>query len=359
MNKKQHLYSLSGLKVIAIWLIFWLHSWLTNPPCDLGARCCEFFFVVSGFLVYYTQKDTSSCTWGDSLRYVKSKLVSIWPMHLLGFILSLCSMSLSNIFSQSTLIRGVINLLLLQSWFNIETVFFSFNGPSWYLSSLLFCYLLTPVLLRMIRNRRKVIIYFPVVFFVRYFIEETQFYYPNTYTDFNIHVSPVLRMFEFFLGMMICSVWRTLTEHLKDKSVKLPVNITFILGSVVEVFLLCITATLFVTKQNSWGRAIFVLYFCFFVLLFAFDSGIVSRFFATKPMRWFAAIQLEFFIFHIPVINLVNVYVAPHGFTSYQLAGITFTIVLVISWLYHVFLKKPAEKLTAHVLHELYHWITS
>ena len=135
--QKHRISSLAGLKVIAIWLIFWWHSWLTNPPCDLGARCCEFFFVASGFLVYYTHNDSSTCTWGDSLRYITKKLVTIWPMHLLAFILCLCAMPIAEVFTQSTAIRGLINLLLLQCWIDIELIFLSFNGPSWCLSSVL------------------------------------------------------------------------------------------------------------------------------------------------------------------------------------------------------------------------------
>lgn len=73
-KQDSRIHSLSGLKVIAILLIFWWHSWLNNPPCDLGARCCEFFFVASGFLVYYSHKDTSSCTWKASFNAVLRKL---------------------------------------------------------------------------------------------------------------------------------------------------------------------------------------------------------------------------------------------------------------------------------------------
>lgn len=82
----QKIQSIAGLKVIAIWLIFWWHSWLTNPPCDLGARCCEFFFVASGFLVFISHQNVSKpCTWKASADYVRKKLVSVWPIHFLAF----------------------------------------------------------------------------------------------------------------------------------------------------------------------------------------------------------------------------------------------------------------------------------
>lgn len=45
----QRIGSLAGLKVIALLLLFWWHSPIPNPNVDIGARVCEFFFVVSGF----------------------------------------------------------------------------------------------------------------------------------------------------------------------------------------------------------------------------------------------------------------------------------------------------------------------
>ena len=353
------IHSLAGLKVIAILLIFWWHSWLPNPPCDLGARCCEFFFVASGFLVYYTHKGTFSCTWRDSLQYVRKKLVTIYPMHLLGFILVLFSMSLTDVFSKSTLIRGITNLLLLQSWINIEQVFFSFNGPSWFLSSLLFCYFLTPVLLRLIRNRRKVWVYFPVVFLIRYAIEELQFYYPNSYFDFNIHVSPFLRMMEFFLGVMTGCIWNRLYDLLQTRLEKASPALRFGLFSILELLTLSLTAGFMVSKQNSWGRAVFTLWFCAVVLVFAFDGGIISSLCATKPMKWLSGLQFEIFLFHIPVIQLVSKYILAYNLSAAQFAGIALVIVILLSIVYRRVLKKPAEQCFGKLLDRIYSWVIS
>jgi len=41
----QRIGSLSGLKVIALILLFCWHSSIPNPHVDIGARACEFFFV--------------------------------------------------------------------------------------------------------------------------------------------------------------------------------------------------------------------------------------------------------------------------------------------------------------------------
>lgn len=43
-NGAEKLNSFSGLKLIALMMIFWWHSDFQKPILDLGARACEFFF---------------------------------------------------------------------------------------------------------------------------------------------------------------------------------------------------------------------------------------------------------------------------------------------------------------------------
>lgn len=351
-KQDSRIHSLSGLKVIAIWLIFWWHSWLNNPPCDLGARCCEFFFAASGFLVYYSHKDTSSCTWKDSFNAVLRKLAVMWPMHFLAFMICLLLLGREQIFSLSTLVCGILNLSLLQSWFNYEQVFFSFNGPSWFLSSLLFCYFMAPVLLRLIKKKKKAFIYFILAFAIRYTIEELEFYHPDTYMNFNIHVSPIIRLFEFFFGMLTACIWSMAMEFISKKLDSLNPHIIFAAASVCEAAVLFLTYYFMLTKQNTWGRHIFSLWFCVLIFFFAFDAGIISRLLSLKPLRWFAGIQFEFYIFHIPVLKLVSRYIEPHITTAAVLAGISFAIIILLSCLYKYVLKRPSESIMKKILNK-------
>ncbi len=356
----QKIQSIAGLKVIAIWLIFWWHSWLTNPPCDLGARCCEFFFVASGFLVFISHHNVSKpCTWKASADYVRKKLVSVWPIHFLAFCLCLCSMPLADIFTKDSLIKGLIHLLLLQSWSNSAATMFSFNGPSWFLSSLLFCYFSAPVLLRMIRRKRKILVLFPAVFLIRYAVEEIHFYYPNEYWVLSLHWSPVLRMMEFFLGMMVGSVWSDACCRVNRRCKNRAPVFSFWLFSIAEAAALYFTGMFLVTKQNFWGRAIFVLWFCAFIFIFAFDKGCLSRLLSLKPMGWFASVQFEFFIFHIPIINLVTRYLEPYIPSGKKLAAIAFATTLFLSQMYRLFLKNTVEKQMQSLLSKGWNWMIS
>ena len=80
-TKIQPIHSLTGIKVLAMLALFWWHAPFTyHPPVDLGARMCEVFFVISGFLFAYNHWDnkipeTHEAAWS----YVKKKFIKIWP----------------------------------------------------------------------------------------------------------------------------------------------------------------------------------------------------------------------------------------------------------------------------------------
>lgn len=108
----QRIGSLSGLKVIALILLFWWHSPIPNPHVDIGARACEFFFVVSGFLVSYNYSNKMMpATWKESCLYVKKKLSRMWPLHFVAFLICLFLMPISDIFTKKTVFEALINLL--------------------------------------------------------------------------------------------------------------------------------------------------------------------------------------------------------------------------------------------------------
>lgn len=50
-KEKTMINSLTGIKVIALLLLFVHHSSLPKLPFELGSRMCELLFVISGFLV--------------------------------------------------------------------------------------------------------------------------------------------------------------------------------------------------------------------------------------------------------------------------------------------------------------------
>ena len=216
---------------------------------------------------------------------------------------------------------------------------------------------MAPVLLRLIKKKRKAFVYFIIAFAIRYTIEELQYSYPNTYMNFNIHVSPVIRLFEFFFGMLTACIWSMVMEFISKKCDSVNPYVIFASASVCEIAALFLTYHFMLTKQNAWGRHIFSLWFCVLIFFFAFDAGIISKLLSIKPIRWFAGIQFEFYIFHIPVLKLVSKYIEPHITEPAVLASLSFAIIILLSCLYKYVLKRPSESIMKKVLEKCSKWI--
>ena len=120
---------------------FWNRLW--NHFMCYGSYVCSFFFLCSGFFLAYTWKEQSFGT------YIKKKLKRIYPLTLLVFLLALAlDLVLSNdvitegvtTFSPLWFVSVASNLLLVKAFIPLRSVYFSFHGPSWYVSVLMVFY---------------------------------------------------------------------------------------------------------------------------------------------------------------------------------------------------------------------------
>ncbi len=148
---KERLRSLQGLKALAIILMFYWHCPINNSPVDLGARICEFFFVASGFTMAYSYlQGDKLATFKETLGYTKRKLFQIYPLYFVAFILCIRPRYLA--LTIKSIVTILLNLTMLQAWSFDSEVSMSFNGTSWFVSCLMFCYLMTFIFFRIIRG---------------------------------------------------------------------------------------------------------------------------------------------------------------------------------------------------------------
>lgn len=329
---------MAGLKVIALLLLFWWHSPIPNPNVDIGARVCEFFFVVSGFLVSYNYSNKMvPATWNESCLYVKKKLSKMWSLHFVAFFICLSLMPISDIFSMRIAFEALINLFLLQSWSIDSRTFFSFNGTSWFLSSILFCYFLSPFLLKTANTRRRAVISLIIAFSLRFLIEKQQILFGTEITAWNLHVSPVVRGLEFYVGLALypISLWfRDLLNRKYSQAI----------SSLTEIIITLITLVLVVIQEGHWMRAEFVCVFCIMIVVYSWDMGIISNVLSTYIFKFFEHIEFEFFILHQAIIKVVNHYsiLANYGW-KYQ-SIVSFLLVLIACYVWKHFFSDITRK---------------
>lgn len=291
--------SFVGLKAIALILVFMWHSKVPRPEMDIGARACEFLFLCSGFLVAWNGRHKQyTCSYKESLRIVMRKLASFWPLHFITFLL-VFFLATKDPFTKYNAVRGVINLLLLQSWGRTRDLYFSFNGTTWFLSCLMFCYFLSPIIIRLSKSKRSAGVCFASAFAIRIAIEYLSISAQWWNGSMPIHTHPVVRVLEFSLGAFISTLVSSVSSGTEIEK-----RDRFAFFSALEILTLFIVCWAFKRSGGLWMRYEYTACLCVLLLVFAFDAGLVSRLLSTKPFMLFASIQMEFYIIH-HTVNLI------------------------------------------------------
>ena len=343
---REQINSLHGVKAIALLFLFWWHGPIPRPPCDLGARTCEVLFIVSGFLVGYRYFGSlTPVTWKESLRYVSVKLVKFWPLHLVTLLVVMFKMR-STIISWKEWMTALLDIFLLQAWSPSTKSVFMFNGASWFLSALIFCYFMSPLFLRLANSVKMSIVLFPLVFIVRYIIEYAGVFFPNYFFGFNIHISPFIRCLEFFLGMLMVPLFLFLKAKVQYS--------TTLLFSIYEILIMLAIIISSVSRNRLWLRADFVFIFCLFVFIFSFNEGIVSRLFSARIFVMFSKIQFEFYILHQAVIQCMR---NDYGklFMDWKMQSIAlFVTIIVVSLVYKKYISHTFSKWVAAAFNRIF-----
>jgi len=310
-----------ALRFVFVMMIFMSHfSYRGILSFEAGGDCgVAFFFVLSGFCMsmgYGHRVDDKTFSFR---RYAWRRLLKIYPLHWLCLALFLV------IFRPPTDHKLLLNALLLQSWIPDPDYYFSYNGVSWFLSSLLFHYMLFPTLWR-VADRFTLTASMTLCLVIYVLV-------PYNRINALLYVAPWIRIFDFFFGIMLYKFYR--------RSVDMSCSWWcewLLLG------LLVVSVAVYPYCDAKLRNA--PLYWCVLLpLIFFFvrESSSVGKYLRCGVLQWLGGLSMPIFMLH-PIVFRCMFHFLPFLPPGLMLV-VCFAVTVVMSWAVDRFLLSAVERI--------------
>lgn len=304
--------SLQAIRALAFLGICSGHCALTR----LGAWGVAVFLNLSGFLLVYRHYSDEKIQGNisEGIKYGLKKILALYPLHILMMIAALVlHFKLGGKFS---LLNLISNILLFQSWIPSMNVYFSLNGVAWYLSTILFLYIVFPVILLKIRKLNSIrsaiitagfIYTLQIVcgYWAQVFINNTNIDIPD-FVNWFTYICPLFRMGDFLIGCLFGYIFIK-TEHSNNQ----------VQGTLLELFpflilivvqLLNANNILFFNMDFFQNTIMYIPIASCFVFNFARNEGMVSKLLVCKPIMYIGDFSNYNFLIHGIIIAYVTTF---------------------------------------------------
>ena len=328
------------------------------------AQGVSFFFVLSGFILAYNYPVLSS--WESVARFLKARFARIWPAHVAAIFLMLFLTGDLNSSASSlsgAIFAGVMNLLLIQSAVPFKSIFLSFNGVAWSISTEMFFYLAFPLLIGgvMAGWKRKLALLTGVVVLYVWFAVLWKVPVDESLPQLNLmgllYVNPLVRVLEFFIGVMTCRAFL----HLRSLGVDQKISVPVFTALEVSVLVLVVASMWFTPKIRElfswWGDLAAVVHFyssksgsagvfALLILVFAWGRGALARALLWWPLVRLGEISFSLYLVHTSVLgwyenNIEHFSTLP----PWSMAFVFWALSLCVAWLLHTLVESPFRKI--------------
>lgn len=210
-RKNGYIAGFQGLKGYAIALIFVSHfsfgfnAWGINLTSWWGALGVEIFIIISGYLLMEHHFNEGI----ELKRYVVQRVKKFYPLHMITLLMALpLSITILLKMNREAWFALPLNVLLLQSWIPDQSVYFSYNAVSWYLSVLLFLAIISPLVIRVYKKLtyKKTIVVCLTLITLEFFW--SLICIQSDKSHWLIYIFPIARALDYFIGGAVenCSI---------------------------------------------------------------------------------------------------------------------------------------------------------
>ena len=318
------------------------------------SQAVSFFFVLSGFILFINYSKLSG--WPDILSFWRARFARLWPALFVCFLLSMWIHH-----TQWDYRTGLANLLMINAWIPLQKYYWSYNGPSWSISTEFFFYLVFPILIYKWERTWKiklaaaalVVGIIIVTFSYLHQIDPVAFANQKITPRSILYINPITRVFEFIFGMCVASYWLKQKANSNRNYATL-----YELGAVFLVLLFM--SSFFVNSvteslKNTFFDPAFVLWiersggvFTFGLLIYvmAMGQGQVSKWLCNPFMVLLGEISYSLYLLHVPILSFYGQYFHPFpNISRFYLLVIFWIFILAASYLMWSLVEMPGRRI--------------
>ena len=325
MQKNNNLTVLRGIFIIMIVLH---HLNLYEGGGSLGVA---FFFMLGGFalsLGYYDKVCKSDFSF---LQYFRRRCEKFFPLHWLC-LLAILPLSLWSIIKgigniNDTILTLIPNALLLQSLIPINSVYFSFNAVSWYLSATMILSVLFPCIvkgLNKLSDRSKIVTL--IIILSAYFILVC--FLPIEYRHPILYINPFVRVVDFIIGIYLFLLYRKITTN--EQAIGYP-NRLIVVISLMMIILATVTSII-ASKDTVLIAAVYWLPLSVLIISSMIKTDIGGGKIYNLLVR-IGDLSFPMFLSHLIVIVYVNYICSFIGLNNKVSIAISLPLIFLVAWL--------------------------
>lgn len=292
--------SLQSLRFIFILMVFH-HHFFSNPQIvPFGTFPVCFFFILSGYVMSIGYADKVISPSFQYKPYIKRRLIRILPLNIFSLFLYLTIPIFYDIsrhqLNLSSYLYFIPDIFLIQAWVPLKSVYFSGNAVAWFLSAMLFCYLVFPYLLKFLSEKKGKILFFITIiayFFIIQFIEDEKIHAL-------VYISPFFRVLDFMIGIML---YFSIKGHVTSQS--RPIASTILELFSILTAICSLIAFYYVPKKYGFA-SLYWLPSILLIVVFTLSSkwgGYVSRLISSKFLVFLGVLSFPFYMLHFVLIG--------------------------------------------------------
>ncbi len=339
---------LQALRGLAMLGVFLRHSGVLAR----GAMTISIFFVLSGFLTAYhgSKRGAIDCSLTGCLHFSLHRIRKLYPLYFLTllFYLSLLLRSMMLDALPGTRLSDValsftLNVVLMQAWIPLRTIYGAYNVSAWFLSVLMFLYAVSPLVLNALRCfstqglLRTVLIICIIYCAYSFCIALTADKWIPLYArEWFLYISPLYRLGDYLIGCCLGCLF-PYAASLEITKRKAAVIETAVLALTISTFVVY-TLNLGFLCRIGLGQTVLPLPAAALLVFFtALDRGGILSCFNNRLTRFFGGISGPAFLIHFPVLTACG-RLFPHiglrgeGNPLYVITALVLTILLSLGW---------------------------